>query len=725
MEQHDLTEWMDTEIRFLNPLLSGDGRIGEFLARGSFGFVCSWQDSSREDLVVKILDVEYVRISRGISDPLVLKSLEERNHYEFQRAVLIHATKCPNLMRISSGTQTVSLEERTVYFIVMPRMKTLEDLSLPGDSQEKANQALRILTDCFGGLSVLHEEAQKIQGLYITPMQSMVHGDIKPDNIFVRGEREVSGYVLGDFGESADLASIKGMENPVNAGNPYAAPGVRDETGDFWSLGWVLWYWMNGKKHPGMAEVDQRTKGTLGKSPGFEGEPELWDVFWKLTEPDPGKRMGSVDKCKKALQDAADTRSDRLKRKSAKDAVVTENVLLLAIAAALKIFNRSGTHQGKVRREAELACGGTFKGTWENNLPVKGTYTSPSRKVWSGNWQFWEQGKTLKTDHSSVEFAGLVSEDKGQLIQGNILVSFRDAVRLEGRLLDGECIEGVLTLPDGRKKNGKWKYFHDEFRNGLTCAEQDPSSGWVNISLSPELGYYGCIFESDMATGTIYTPNVDFSFSNVAVWKRAWPVFYGFYESGCRFNGTWNREGFPEKGTFTFGSGECVKESFGYAEDQKGDRTSYTGMVLEGKPWGYGILTELEKEIECRGEFKAGVLHGRNTLKFLRTDTCFYGLWVKNALQSGTLVFKNGKRISSEKWTAGIVGFGRGTTFEGLLCLDSQERYQGIGRLLIPSTGYRYEGEVCDGDFGEGTFYDSSGSPVSREQVLGERKGKR
>jgi serine/threonine protein kinase len=140
--------------------------------------------------------------------------------------------------------------------------------------------------------TVLRDISKALEWLHKDNGLTIVHNDIKPDNIFIKGSR----YYLGDFDNSLIHAPNRAGGNPDRAAALYAPPErfSRGFTakGDYWSLGLVLMEVVLGQ-HPlvlGLADqphlrdtadlIDYWQSGI----PGFLSLPRDWQaLFFGLT----------------------------------------------------------------------------------------------------------------------------------------------------------------------------------------------------------------------------------------------------------------------------------------------------------------------------------------------------------------------------------------------------------------------------------------------------------
>lgn len=116
-------------------------------------------------------------------------------------------------------------------------------------------EALRILTQCAEALAYAHD-------------QGIVHGDLKPSNVFVTQD---GGVRLFDFGSAPDLAEAASESATVHrfaATPPYASPETLEGRGvdtrdEIFSLGCLAYELLSGGRHPfdRKSSADARQQG--------------------------------------------------------------------------------------------------------------------------------------------------------------------------------------------------------------------------------------------------------------------------------------------------------------------------------------------------------------------------------------------------------------------------------------------------------------------------------
>lgn len=144
----------------------------------------------------------------------------------------------------------------------------------------------------------------------------IIHRDVKPANVF---RSRFGDYKLGDFGIARQLNdSARSTKSRVGT-LPYMAPEVKnghyDASADIYSLGIMLYRWLNGGKPPFIAPNEILTQATLeqahlrrmsGESlplPAGEGvDPQLAALVARAVEPNPSDRWENADAFGSALK---------------------------------------------------------------------------------------------------------------------------------------------------------------------------------------------------------------------------------------------------------------------------------------------------------------------------------------------------------------------------------------------------------------------------------------
>jgi serine/threonine protein kinase len=164
-------------------------------------------------------------------------------------------------------------EEDKYPFIVMEYLPdgTLEKRLIPGQPSQ-LNEVLAVLEDICEALLSAHENR-------------IIHGDIKPSNIFYYGRKKM--WKLGDFSLSIIM---RGKESESRGGTPfYMAPEVKEgkitEKSDIYSLGVMMREMLTGRRGVDLSKVREIYKGLNENQ-----LRELERLVERMTDPDPAKR---------------------------------------------------------------------------------------------------------------------------------------------------------------------------------------------------------------------------------------------------------------------------------------------------------------------------------------------------------------------------------------------------------------------------------------------------
>lgn len=733
MTQNELHQFIREDIARINslPRVRKKGTVGPVLGQGTYGFVCQWTDDSGSPKVVKILDPVYVakrnsdsapqmkqilsasiylRPDQWVQDGFSLITIEETHASE-----KLAGTKNKHLMTILDGSQNLRLEDRHVQMLVMPKLKTIEELPI---SDAPEHQIVEFLTQCCEGLHTLHQEPKILQNTTIG-LDALIHNDLKPDNIFVAshtsGDHCTDWYIIGDYSSCLNVKSLEvffpGAAYPKELRqNPYCAPGEIGITSDIWSLGWILWYWMNGKQHPKREDIESRaTRSGTRKPKNWGDNPELWEVFLNMTEYEPTKRYQTVDILQAELHRALQARDRRLAKNNSRDSAIAAGTLVSLVYLVLSGIkslapdekpDAQGYLHGKISK-AYSFLDGSFKGEWQHGYPVKGefTYKGVTKK---GSWMVKKDYKVPFSTFGHMTFSGLIcTNEDDDFYQGVAKICWTSGTIFETELRNGEIHNGIMTWQDGTVSSGDWKLIHDSDFSGILCGKGDDLLGCGTLFLPGNVCYEGELKHTNPTSGTLVFPNRRISMDAPA-FRTAWNLLMKMERYRGSFFGDWSPDGYPEQGSFTFSNGDKVCGRFSYSSSE-----AYTGMLRNDRACGIGSHP-LAEHMTRTGEFLEGDCVGNVTVKH-ECGAYFFGRWYKGQVPEGTLYYTDGSNKFSRNWTWAETKLRSGNIIRGLFC-DHHKQACGIGTVLFPSMEMEFRGEVRNGDTRSGSQYDMKGN---------------
>ena len=289
-------------------------RLEGLIGRGSHGSV--WRASRTVGgytarAAVKVIDIPRDQddvsalASMGMDDGAIRAYLEDTANSLLREVAAMERLKgAPGVVAVEDY-QLVRDPGDDMHWALYIRMELLESLQaiIRREGAPGPEEAARIGADLCRGLAFCHAEG-------------VVHRDVKPANVF---RSRFGEYKLGDFGIAARLDDAT-RSTMSFAGSPaYMAPEVSGghygRSVDVYSLGLMLYRWLNGGRPPfvpadgpvALSELDgaerRRASGERPPLPAGEGvDPGLAAVVRRAVEPRPADRWPSADSFGEALR---------------------------------------------------------------------------------------------------------------------------------------------------------------------------------------------------------------------------------------------------------------------------------------------------------------------------------------------------------------------------------------------------------------------------------------
>lgn len=418
--------------------------------------------------------------------------------------------------------------------------------------------------------------------------------------------------------------------------------------------------------------------------------------------------------------------------------VVEQHMICSGDGTVLGTYTGEATWEGVPMGTGELiltdgtVCSGTWDGGAKEGVSYTLVFPNGSRYVGTLSEQYRPSGTGVYTAGNGEEmtlaqvewverkqfekriYTGMISEG---MCWGYGVTAY------DGGEYTGDYVRGRITgigtckYADGSIYEGSWK---NNTRNGLGTYWELGENGlwnsryegnWVEGKRQGEatVTYYD-------GTGTV-SAEYEGSFYED---RRHGQGSIVWCLLGSRYSGAWNRGDISGSGTFYPLKGEPVSGIWSWAEKKQldaGVTGIYTGMLKEGKPWGYGYLlqtdfaqaedgTPIRRLLEA--EFREGKLHGylrasQSNNPFVYYCTVADGQWsMKDQINDGsscqvrmtvklngtiltegnTYAVKTGDRIevSAESSAAQIHMIG----YRSNLNMDTRDTYGNTAVITVP-----------------------------------------
>lgn len=301
----------DDSIKKYEPFW-GSWYIEKFLGQGSFGkvfkiFKEEWgfkYESALKIISIPSKDQYHEAVTTlGNDEKLLQLYFEDAVKSIINEIVLLYNLR-GNSNIVSYEDHKVEKHEGKIAWDILIRMEYLTPLNKYLEEKNiTVDDAVNIGLDICAALELCSKK-------------SIVHRDIKDDNIFVSKDRR---YKLGDFGIARELS--KGLSASIRGTPLYMAPEVYkgetyDTRSDLYSLGILLYKLLNAGRFPFMppfpmelrikdteAAVEKRLSGETFPPP-CNANQKLGNVILKLCEYRPENRFATPSAVKEALIEA-------------------------------------------------------------------------------------------------------------------------------------------------------------------------------------------------------------------------------------------------------------------------------------------------------------------------------------------------------------------------------------------------------------------------------------
>lgn len=400
----------------------------------------------------------------------------------------ITLTQCEYLVRILEDYTIGALDEDLfLYAIRMPYYKTLNTVLAEGMIGE--NEIISLGIDICNALRTLHHngEDEYFQNETVK-FGTVLHLDIKPDNIFYDENDGLGTYMLGDFGTVIE----KGKPALPMQTSGYYAPEMKDlnsipnESADIFSLGMVLYRCICDTDEQAKSFWEDRCEGNAVSMPK-DCSPYLWNVIEHATRTNPEDRYQSAAEFQAALGTINANKTaatEILKEKAETDATISSAIALIEAGVLLVNFVGKIKKRSEKNEQIEMGQFGLYEGNTKNGNPHgKGTFTyayGSETKTISGKWE-WVQRKKIKCDGIKVIYTGM-------LCNGKICALGECVIPKTGKYLgvtyNGEFQIGTMEWQNGDSYAGQWAskdgydWMHGE--GVFCCADGSIKSGqWV------------------------------------------------------------------------------------------------------------------------------------------------------------------------------------------------------------------------------------------------------
>ncbi|HYY62915.1 MAG TPA: serine/threonine-protein kinase, partial [Burkholderiales bacterium] len=287
---------MSTDVALPPGFALNEYRIESLLGMGGFGLTYLATDTN---LNLKVAIKEYLPtdwVERAPDHSVKSKSQEALETFNWGRSRFLEESRTlasfhhPNIVRV----MRYFLANETAYMVME---------FVAGQALHDWIRSRRPLDE----RSVLAIALPLLDGLEVVHAGGFLHRDIKPGNIFIRGD---GSPVLIDFGSARTAAANTELTTIVSPGfapvEQYDSRGGQGPWSDLYALGGVLYWMVTGQppiEAPARAFSDPMAPAIKAADPSRFSQPLLKAIDWALT-PSKDARPKSVAELRGALRGA-------------------------------------------------------------------------------------------------------------------------------------------------------------------------------------------------------------------------------------------------------------------------------------------------------------------------------------------------------------------------------------------------------------------------------------
>ena len=333
---------MDTRLPLYEKAL-GDWRICEKIGTGSGGKTAVYRIEKKNNTYTEENALKVISITDepGIYDRLsdeqcaaYQKELDRRKQNAESELAIMHTLRdVPEIVDFHEHKFVDWQEEERFGCDLLIRMDYLRCLrAKDGQLTVKPADAVPVGISMCAALSACHNHKP-----------SIIHRDVKPENIFKKGENR---YQLGDLGIARTMGTSSRLSTYACT-EPYAAPEILDnkpytKTADIYSLGVMLYEICNDgclpfskSQYDKQTSIEERVKQEL-VTPPKNADDRLAAIILKACAKNPKDRWQSAQEMQNALRDQYTTKLGRSSggKKRSNGMIAAVIALLLCLGAA-------------------------------------------------------------------------------------------------------------------------------------------------------------------------------------------------------------------------------------------------------------------------------------------------------------------------------------------------------------------------------------------------------